>query len=56
MNFVEDRLKALKYISKTKRGYLHDLITNIGNDIIEEFIRVGFIYTGYNSNLSIMKE
>ena len=40
------RLNALKYIVKTKNGYVRDLVANIDN-YVDEFVSLGFVIKGY---------
>ncbi|MBD5315880.1 MAG: hypothetical protein HDS08_06985 [Bacteroides sp.] len=43
----ENRKSALKAIYKDGWGYIKDLQEKIGNDLLSEFISVGFIICGY---------
>lgn len=43
----ETRLTALKNIYLTQRGYLGELQDAIGEEMLSEFISVGFIICGY---------
>ncbi|MGN1218149.1 MAG: hypothetical protein ACI4TD_09240 [Phocaeicola sp.] len=38
--------KSLGYVCKTNRGYVNDLVTNVGVNHVEEFEAVGFITKG----------
>lgn len=41
------RISALKSIYDSGWGYINDLRKNIGEDLLSEFISVGFIICGY---------
>lgn len=43
----EKEKTALRSIYNSGRGYIKDLRENIGNDLLSEFISVGFIICGY---------
>ncbi len=43
----EKRISALKSIYTGGWGYIKDLRTNIGEELLSEFISVGFIICGY---------
>lgn len=43
----EKRISALKSIYTSGWGYIKDLRTNIGEELLSEFISVGFIICGY---------
>jgi hypothetical protein len=44
----EKEIAALKRIYNSGRGYLEELRDSIGNDLLSEFISVGFIVCGYS--------
>ena len=41
------RLEALKYINEEKNGYLEDLRSRLGDSLVNEFLVLGFIHSGY---------
>lgn len=43
----EERKTALKNIYNSGWGYFKDLQNSIGNEILSEFVSVGFIICGY---------
>lgn len=43
----DKRTSALKNIYTSGWGYIKDLRTNIGEELLSEFISVGFIICGY---------
>lgn len=44
---TEKEMSALKSIYNSGRGYIKDLRDTIGNELLSEFISVGFIICGY---------
>ena len=42
----KNRLNALRYVVKTKNGYVSDLNASIGN-FVDEFVSLGFVIMGY---------
>ena len=49
MKSKEDRrkLRALRYINRKRYGRLRRLRRRIGDDLMEEFLLLGFIHRGY---------
>lgn len=41
------RLDALAYINNKKNGYISELVTEISQEFVDEFITIGFITYGY---------
>ena len=41
------RMEALKYINEEKHGYLEDLRSRLGESLVNEFLVLGFIHSGY---------
>jgi len=41
------RLEALKYINEEKHGYMEDLRSHLGDSMVNEFLVLGFIHSGY---------
>ncbi len=46
-NRTSERLNALAKINDKENGYMSELITEIGQKLVDEFIAVGFIICGY---------
>ena len=42
-----ERLQALETINRLDHGYLDELRSRIGESLVNEFISLGFIHTGY---------
>ena len=42
-----ERRDGLKYCVQNDHGYLENLVSEIGESLVNEFIVLGFIYTGY---------
>ncbi len=42
-----ERLKALAKVNNKGNGYMNELIPEIGQKFVDEFIAVGFIICGY---------
>ena len=42
-----ERLQALETINRLDHGYLDELRLRIGESLLNEFISLGFIHTGY---------
>lgn len=43
---AESLKKSLGYVCKTNRGYVSDLVTNVGVNCMEDFESAGFITKG----------
>lgn len=42
-----EKLQALETINRLNHGYLDELRSRIGESLLNEFISLGFIHTGY---------
>lgn len=42
------RLEILKFITEEKSGILSELVEKFGKEIVDEFLSIGFLKSGYN--------
>lgn len=45
----EERVNALSYVVSQKCGYVKDLLNEIKQAIVDEFVSLGFIIMGYTA-------
>lgn len=45
-----DRINALSYIVNKKYGFVHELLEQVKESIVREFVSLGFVIMGYTTN------
>lgn len=44
----KQRLEILKYVTEEKSGIISELIEKFGKEIVNDFLSIGFLKSGYN--------
>ena len=42
-----ERISALSYVVSKRYGYVHELVETIKQNIVDEFVSLGFVIMGY---------